>query len=114
MPNQNENPAVGAAGFDDAFPGGNCNLVIAEKADVAQAKIDLLTDDIADTAGWLVSQLSVIPSQREAADIVGIIYTLRRSRAYWRHISEVARELAAVNDERLSAKPVRRKAVEHG
>jgi hypothetical protein len=74
----------------------------APKAHVAQAKIDLLVDDITDTCGWLVDQLNVIPSQRAAGDHSGMIYTLRRSRCYWRHISESARELAAANDERLS------------
>jgi hypothetical protein len=96
-------PAGSADGLDDAFPGENCNLVIAPKANVSQAKIDLLADDIVVTAGWLVDQLYVAPAQRAAGDVTGMIYTLRRSRAYWRHISEVARELASANDERLSA-----------
>jgi hypothetical protein len=54
-------------------------------------------------AGWLVDQLYVLPAQRAAGDYSGMLYTLRRSRAYWRHISEVARELASANDERLSS-----------
>jgi hypothetical protein len=70
---------------------------------VLQAQIDLLADDVVDTAGWLISQLSVLPSQREAGDVTGLIYTLRRSRAYWKHIAETAVELVAADDERLSA-----------
>jgi hypothetical protein len=96
-------PAVGADGLDDAFPVGNCNeVIIAPKANVSQAKIDLLADDIVDTAGWLVDQLYVLPAQRAAGDIVGMIYTLRRARAYWVAVSGSTRELVAANGEQLS------------
>jgi hypothetical protein len=95
------NPKDGASGS------GKCSLRSRENTSPApsinQAKLDLIVDDIVDTAGWLVDQLYVLPAQRAAADYSGMLYTLRRSRAYWRHISEVARELAAANDERLSA-----------
>jgi hypothetical protein len=104
MGQPNESPSArGTDGLDDAFPGGNCNRDLAQKAHVLQAKIDLLVDDIVDTAGWLISQLSVLPSQRETGDVTGLIYTLRRSRAYWKHIAEIAAELVTLNDERLSA-----------
>jgi hypothetical protein len=100
----NQNPPAGVAdGLNsNAFPGGNCNQDTAPKVGVAQAKIDLLVDDVVDTAGWLISQLSVLPSQRVAGDVTGFIYTLRRSRPYWKHIAETAVELVAANDERLS------------
>lgn len=75
----------------------------ASKADVFQAKIDLLVDDVVDTAKFMVDQLYVLPAQRVAADYSGMLYTLRRSRCYWRHISAVARELAEINNDRLSA-----------
>jgi hypothetical protein len=103
MSPQNESPCVapGLVVEDDFLSRKHSDD--APKAQVSQAKIWLLTDDIVDTAGWLVAQLSVLPSQSEAGDVSGLIYTLRRSRCYWRHISEVARELAEANDARLSA-----------
>jgi hypothetical protein len=104
MAKSNENPAVGAAGFGDmSLPGGIDGSDTAPNACVAQVKIDMLVDDIVDTAGWLLHQLNVLPAQRAAGDVSGMIYTLRRSRAYWRAISGSATELVVANDERLSA-----------
>jgi hypothetical protein len=101
---KNEAPAGVPPGLGkSSFPGGTDSRVNAPKAHIAQARIDQLVDDITDTAGWLVTQLSVLPSQCAAADYSGMLYTLRRSRCYWRHISESAAQLATANDERLSA-----------
>ena len=100
-----ENPATRAAptGLNsNAFPGGNCNQDAIAKPAVTQARIDLIADDIVDSAGWLIDQLNCLPTQRAAGDIVGMIYTLRRSRAYWIAISGSAKELVERNDARLS------------
>jgi hypothetical protein len=94
-----KNPAAlaGATGSDKcALLGGIDTQDATAKPHVTQARIDLLADDITDTAGWLIDQLNCLPAQRVAGDTVGIIYTLRRSRAYWRHISESAAELAGI------------------
>jgi hypothetical protein len=104
MAQETGNPARGqAAGFGDVSSSAVDPSSIGPNAKVAQVKIDMLVDDIVDTAGWLVSQLSVLPSQRAAGDVAGMIYTLRRCRAYWKSISGSALELATANDDRLSA-----------
>jgi hypothetical protein len=104
MSPQRETPPGQTAGLKDmSLPGGIDGSFNAPKARVEQAKIDLLVDDITDIAGWLVDQLNVLPAQRAAGDFAGMLYTLRRSRAYWIAVAGSARELAAVNDERLSA-----------
>jgi hypothetical protein len=69
---------------------------------VTQARIDLLADDIVDTTGWFIDQLNCLPAQRAAGDYTGMIYTLRRARAYWIAISGSTKELVERNDERLS------------
>jgi hypothetical protein len=101
-----KNPAAlaGATGSDKcALLGGIDTRDATAKPHVTQARIDLLADDIVDTAGWLIDQLNCLPAQRAAGDITGVIYTLRRSRSYWKHVAETAAELVAANDERLSA-----------
>jgi hypothetical protein len=101
-----KNPATREAptGLDKAsLPGGIDEQIITPNANVLQARIDLLADDIVDTAGWLIDQLNCLPAQRAAGDITGVIYTLRRARAYWVAVSGSARELVAANGEHLSA-----------
>ena len=104
MPQINEGvpSAKGAPGNSSSIGIGD-GSENAPKAQLDQVKIDLLADDITDTSGWLVSQLHVIPAQREAGDIAGLLYTLRRSRCYWQHITESAWELAEAHGQQLSA-----------
>jgi hypothetical protein len=99
-----ETPPLGAAGLgDDAFPGGNCTSKITPKAHVTQAKIELLFDDIGCNIGGFIATLNAAVAMRDAGDSVGVIYALRRGRAYWKAISLSAAELVAVDAERLSA-----------
>lgn len=95
--------AGGAAGPGNSSCLAADSSVNAPKADVAQAKIELIAEDVIDTAGWMVSQLKVLPAQLASADYAGMIYTLRRARSYWKAISGSAADLVAANDERLSA-----------
>jgi hypothetical protein len=100
-----KNPPAGVAdGLDKAsLPGGIDEQVITPNANVLQAQIDLIADEVVDSAGWLIDQLNCLPAQRAAGDIVGMIYSLRRARAYWLSTSGSAKELVERNDERLSA-----------
>jgi hypothetical protein len=75
----------------------------APKAHVAQAKIELLREDIAETIGWFIPALNSAIAMLDASDIIGTIYALRRCRAYWLHIASCAAELVAVNAEMQSA-----------
>lgn len=75
----------------------------APKAHVAQAKIELLREDIAETIGWFIPALNSAIAMLDASDIAGTIYALRRCRAYWLHIASCAAELVAVNAELQSA-----------
>jgi hypothetical protein len=103
MSHQNETPAGGPGLGDMSLPCIIDGFENAPKAHVAQAKGDLLADDVVDTAGWLIDQLNCLPAQRAAGDVTGMIYTLRRSRAFWIAISGSAKELVERNDELISA-----------
>jgi hypothetical protein len=63
-----------------------------------QAKIDLLVDDIGCNVSAMTAQLDVVIAMRAANDPTGILYGLRRARAYWRAISASARELASLRE----------------
>jgi hypothetical protein len=103
MNHSNERPpSLNGSPSETSFLAGEASEN-APKARVEQAKINLLVDDIVDTTGWLVDQLNVLPAQRVAGDVTGMIYTLRRARAYWKAISGSAAELVSVEGERLSA-----------
>jgi hypothetical protein len=57
---------------------------------VAQAKIELLVDDIGCNVGILIATLNVALAMRDAGDTTGLLYALRRAKAYWRAISASA------------------------
>jgi hypothetical protein len=115
MPQTCETPPLGAAGLgDDAFPGGNCKSENAKKTEVAQAntfpsaeisqaKIEILLDDLTDTGGWMVAQMNCLPNQRLAGDVDGFLHTLRRARCYWLAIAAEARLLVEAHGDLLSA-----------
>jgi hypothetical protein len=118
MPHKMETPALGAPGQEDpafskgctqpatspaAPQGKSCDLEEFPSAKISQAKIEILIDDITDTAGWLVDTLRCLPTQRVAGDIDGLLHSLRRARGYWRVISGEASLLAAAHGDLLSA-----------
>jgi hypothetical protein len=67
------------------------------KADVTQARIALILDDVGDNIGALIATLNAAIAMRNAADNVGLIYSLRRARPYWKFISASAAELVAAD-----------------
>ena len=75
----------------------------APKEHVAQAKINLLSDEIYHSASALSHTLDVLFAGYEANDIAVQIHALRQSRRYWRFIAALAQELVAADAERLSA-----------
>ena len=81
----------------DAYP-PNIKL----KPEIAQARIELLFEDIGDNTGAMISALNAALAMRDAGDSVGMIYGLRKARCYWRAISTSAAELVAADAE-LSA-----------
>jgi hypothetical protein len=60
------------------------------KHQVAQAKIELLHDDLGCNVSQLQVQLDCAIAMIYAGDTVGTIYSLRRSKAIWRAISRSA------------------------
>ncbi|WGJ16145.1 hypothetical protein QEV83_07850 [Methylocapsa sp. D3K7] len=74
-----------------------------EKFETAQAKIDQLFDDIGPNINAMGAMLNAAAAMHEAGDPAGLIYALRRVRAYWVAVSESAKELVAADAERLSA-----------
>lgn len=102
-------PAGDADGPENAFPGGNCTFdtrhdgCLTPNADIAQAKIEFLLDDIGCNVSALQVNLDCAYAMRIAGDTTGLLYSLRRCRAYWKYISIAAAELVAVDAERFSA-----------
>lgn len=70
--------------------------------DVAHEKIGQLVTEISDTAGAMIAQLNAAIAMAAAGDTVGLVYALRRSRAYWLAIAGSAADLVAADAERLS------------
>jgi|ERR1019366_2524023 hypothetical protein len=105
MPIKSTNPAIGRI----AGPLNKSRFELPDTANIklkpgaAQARIELLFDDIGDNTGAMISTLNAALAMRDAGDSVGLIYGLRKARCYWRAISASAVELVAVDAERLSA-----------
>jgi hypothetical protein len=97
MTHTNETPPLGAAGL------GVAQANTFPSAEISQAKIEILLDDLTDTGGWMVSQLNCLPNQRLAGDVDGFLHTLRRARCYWLVIAAEAQLLVAAHGDLLSA-----------
>ena len=95
-------PSVkGGPGNSSCFAADNSE--IAPSLATAQAKIELIRDDLAATICPLQATLDCALAMCAARDDCGLVYSLRRARAYWQAISGSARELVAAEAERLSA-----------
>jgi hypothetical protein len=85
---------------------GKQELSDAETADIsiaaAEARVDLLLDDIGENAGAMIVSLNVLLAMRDTRDAMGMIYSARRARAYWMAIAGSARDLVAAEAQRLS------------
>jgi hypothetical protein len=113
MTQTKENPATrGAlAGPDsNAFPGGNCNQVIAQPSPEAQAvSRDMLRDSVYDGAADAISYLEGIRVFTACDDIPALRYSTSKFVSFAREIIHGSRKLTgdktgdAPTDERLSA-----------
>lgn len=99
MPHKCETlPRGEAALANSSCFGGIDEREINPKTHIAQAKCDLLVDDIGSNVSAMMAQLDVILAMRAANDPTGLLYGLRRARAYWSAIAASARELAALRE----------------
>jgi hypothetical protein len=60
---------------------------------------DLIRDDIACNIGAMAATLNAALAMHGAEDDIGLLYSLRRARAYWLAIAASARDLAALKQE---------------
>jgi hypothetical protein len=89
-------------GVDTSHLASKEPILQAPRDAIAQAKIGLVLDDVADNSGLMIGTLHCALAMRDAGDTVGLVYTLRRAKAYWRAISASAVDLVATDAERLS------------
>ena len=95
MASETSSPARGgAAGLGNALSVGTDSIAINPA--VAQAKIELIRDEICACTGPLILQLNAALAMADAQNDAGLLYALRCARAYWRAISANARDLAQV------------------
>jgi hypothetical protein len=107
---QKEDPALGAAaGLPDASLLGSLDTQdIAPKPAPAQdkvkrnpvavleARLELMRDDLVANITQASLHFDVALAMLSATDDVGLLYALRRVRAYWQSIAADAKELAAI------------------
>ncbi len=104
MPHSYETRRAGdAAGLGNSSCLAADSPKIAPSLATAQAKIELIRDDLAATISPLQATLDYALAMYAAHDDCGLVYSLRRARAYWQAISGSARDLVAAEAERLSA-----------
>lgn len=99
------NPAHlgGAAGFGTSSCLAADSFEIAPRLATAQAKVDLIRDDLAATISPLQATLDCALTMCAARDDCGLGYTLRRAGDYWQFISGSARALVAAEAEGFCA-----------
>ena len=110
-----ENPALGAAAglpsglsfsgdTQDSAPNPRPTQDISRNpVAVREARLELLREDLTCNASAMIATLEAALAMRAADDDCGLIYSLRRARAYWRAISGSAAELISTEAERQSA-----------
>ncbi len=109
---QKEGPALGAAaglpelssfGGDDtrdtAPKPGTTQGEFRNPLAVRAARRELVCDDLVANISQASLHFDVALGMLAARDDVGLLYSLRRVRAYWKAISESAQELGALNAE---------------
>jgi len=83
----NETRPLGAAGLESVSTLGRCNTqTFSPNTPIAQAiepRLDLIREDLAANIGAMSATLNAALAMRDANDDCGLIYALRRARAYW-------------------------------
>ena len=100
MTNPKRNPPAGGA---DGL--GNTSLLgsidgskTTKSSYIAQAKIEMICEEIGWVVSPMISTLEAALAMREAGNIPGFVYGLRCAGAYWRNISVNARDLVALQN----------------
>jgi len=95
MPQMNETRPLGAAGLESVSTLGRCDTqTFSPNTPIAQAI--LIREDLAANIGAMSATLNAALAMRDANDDCGLIYALRRARAYWQAIAASARDLASL------------------
>jgi hypothetical protein len=91
----NETRPLGAAGLESVSTLGRCDTqTFSPNTSIAQAI--LIREDLAANIGAMSATLNAALAMRDANDDCGLIYALRRARAYWQAIAASARDLASL------------------
>jgi hypothetical protein len=104
MTNPKRNPPAGGA---DGL--GNTSLLgsidgskTTKSSYIAQAKIEMICEEIGWVVSPMISTLEAALAMREAGNIPGFVYGLRCAGAYWRNIAANAKDLVALHQEGAS------------
>jgi hypothetical protein len=93
------NPPAGADGLGNtSLLGGIDGSETTKSSDIAQAKIEMICDEIGWVVSPMISTLEAALAMRKAGNIPGFVYGLRCAGAYWRNISVNARDLVALQN----------------
>jgi hypothetical protein len=106
-----ENPPGEPAGsLNASLPGSLDGPEITQNGGAGQRKIPLtalafeaLIDDIGCNAGVMIECLNCVLAHRDAGDVIGLIYSVKRAQCYWRAIVAGTRDLKAAEAARQSA-----------
>jgi hypothetical protein len=82
--------------------GGIDGSETTKSSDIAQAKIEMICDEIGWVVSPMISTLEAALAMREAGNIPGFVYGLRCAGAYWRNIAANAKDLVALHQEGAS------------
>ena len=100
MPQMNETRPLGADRLESVSTLGRCDTqTFSPNTPIAQAielRLDLIREDLAANIGAMSATLNAALAMRDANDDCGLIYALRRARAYWQAIAASARDLASL------------------
>ena len=104
MTNPKRNPPAGGA---DGL--GNTSLLgsidgskTTKSSYIAQAKIEMICEEIGWVVSPMISTLEAALAMRKAGNIPGFVYGLRCAGAYWRNIAANAKDLVALHQEGAS------------
>jgi hypothetical protein len=97
---ETENPQPGAAsGLSKPVVLGSIDgLDNTQKAEVKQARTELLREEIVATVSPLIGTLEAALAMAAIPDDAGLLYALRTAKAYWRCASANAAELIEIRE----------------
>ncbi len=100
MAPQNETLPQATAGLESASNLGRCDTqTLSLNPLLAQVNVswrDLIRVDLTANIGAMSATLNAARAMRDATDDCGLIYALRRARAYWQAIAASVHDLASL------------------